>query len=63
MRYLDMDFKNSQILAAVVSEWARPAISQVAAGQADDLAFVAVASSHDWLAWIGEWGVCLAKRH
>lgn len=33
MRYPDMDFKNSQILAAVVSEWARPAISQVAAGK------------------------------
>ena len=27
-----MDYKNSQILAAVVSEWARPAISQIAAG-------------------------------
>lgn len=26
-----MDYKNSQILAAVVSEWARPAISQIAA--------------------------------
>lgn len=33
MRHSDMDFKNSQILAAVVSEWARPAISQVAAGK------------------------------
>ena len=27
-----MEYKNSQILAAVVSEWARPAISQIAAG-------------------------------
>ena len=27
-----MEYKNSQILAAVVSEWARPAISQLAAG-------------------------------
>ena len=27
-----MDYTNSQILAAVVSEWARPAISQIAAG-------------------------------
>lgn len=27
-----MGYKNSQILAAVVSEWARPAISQIAAG-------------------------------
>lgn len=27
-----MECKNSQILAAVVSEWARPAISQIAAG-------------------------------
>lgn len=27
-----MVYKNSQILAAVVSEWARPAISQIAAG-------------------------------
>lgn len=26
-----MDYTNSQILAAVVSEWARPAISQIAA--------------------------------
>lgn len=26
-----MEYKNSQILAAVVSEWARPAISQIAA--------------------------------
>jgi len=26
-----MDYKNSEILAAVVSEWARPAISQIAA--------------------------------
>lgn len=28
-----MNFKNSQILAAVVSEWARPAISQIATGK------------------------------
>ena len=27
-----MEYSNSQILAAVVSEWARPAISQIAAG-------------------------------
>lgn len=27
-----MEYYNSQILAAVVSEWARPAISQIAAG-------------------------------
>lgn len=27
-----MEYKNSEILAAVVSEWARPAISQIAAG-------------------------------
>ena len=27
-----MEYKNSQILAAVVSEWARPVISQIAAG-------------------------------
>ena len=27
-----MEYKNSQILASVVSEWARPAISQIAAG-------------------------------
>ena len=27
-----MEYTNSQILAAVVSEWARPAISQIAAG-------------------------------
>ena len=27
-----MEYKTSQILAAVVSEWARPAISQIAAG-------------------------------
>lgn len=27
-----MEYKNSQILAAVVSEWARPAISQIATG-------------------------------
>lgn len=27
-----MEFSNSQILAAVVSEWARPAISRLAAG-------------------------------
>ena len=27
-----MEYKNSQILAAAVSEWARPAISQIAAG-------------------------------
>lgn len=27
-----MEYKNSQILAAVVSEWARPTISQIAAG-------------------------------
>ena len=27
-----MGYKNSQILAAVVSEWARPAISQIATG-------------------------------
>ena len=27
-----MEYKNSQILAAVVSEWARPAISQIAVG-------------------------------
>ena len=27
-----MEYKDSQILAAVVSEWARPAISQIAAG-------------------------------
>ena len=27
-----MEYKNSQILAAVVSEWARPALSQIAAG-------------------------------
>lgn len=27
-----MEYRNSQILAAVVSEWARPAISQIAAG-------------------------------
>lgn len=27
-----MEYKNSQILATVVSEWARPAISQIAAG-------------------------------
>lgn len=27
-----MEYKNSQILAAVVSEWARPANSQIAAG-------------------------------
>ena len=27
-----MEYKNSQILAAVVSDWARPAISQIAAG-------------------------------
>lgn len=27
-----MNYTNSQILAAVVSEWARPAISQIAAG-------------------------------
>ena len=27
-----MEYKNSQILAAVVSEWARPAITQIAAG-------------------------------
>lgn len=27
-----MEYKNSQILAALVSEWARPAISQIAAG-------------------------------
>lgn len=27
-----MEYKNSQILAAVVSEWARPAISQITAG-------------------------------
>lgn len=29
----EMNFKNSQILAAVVSEWARPAISQIATGK------------------------------
>ena len=29
-----MDYSNSQILAAVVSEWARPAISQIAASKA-----------------------------
>ena len=29
---INMEYKNSQILAAVVSEWARPAISQIAAG-------------------------------
>ncbi len=28
-----MNFTNSQILAAVVSEWARPAISQIATGK------------------------------
>ena len=28
-----MDYSNSQILAAVVSEWARPAISQIAASK------------------------------
>lgn len=28
-----MNFKNSQILAVVVSEWARPAISQIATGK------------------------------
>jgi hypothetical protein len=27
-----MEYKNSQILAAVVSEWARPAISQITVG-------------------------------
>ena len=29
-----MEYSNSQILAAVVSEWARPAISQIAASKA-----------------------------
>lgn len=29
-----MEYSNSQILAAVVSEWARPAISQIAASNA-----------------------------
>lgn len=29
-----MEYSNSQILAAVVSEWARPAISQIAANKA-----------------------------
>lgn len=28
-----MEYSNAQILAAVVSEWARPAISQIAAGR------------------------------